>query len=67
MTANFVKGELVQWVNSDGQLCIDQIRQTWTGALFFWNNGFSVDDYPGLEKLDVSVPYFDNDVDFVND
>jgi len=57
----FIIGDLYQYVNSDGELCIDQIRKhSKTGEPYFWNSGFKPENYYGLEKLDVSVPYFNN-------
>lgn len=63
----FKVGELVQWVNSDGHLYIDLIRKNPNnGKLFFWNIDFDVEAYDGIEKLDVSVPYFDDETIFVD-
>jgi len=64
----FIIGDLYQWVNSDGELCIDKIKEhPETGEPYFWNIDFQPEQYFGLEKLDVSVPYF-NPLDvFVGD
>jgi len=55
----FKIGELVQWIGSDGQLFIDVIRKnTETGEGYFWNHDYDQEAYHGLQKLDISVPYF---------
>ena len=63
----FKIGELVQWENSDGKLCIDVIRKNpSTGKPYFWNIDFVPEQYPNLKKLDVSVLYFNDMDDFVD-
>ena len=48
------EGDLVEFVNSDGEKCQDVIRRdvnSPTRRLFFWNNQFDITDYENAEKI----------------
>ena len=44
------KGDVVSFVNSDGEKCTDKIRRRNDGKLFFWNNGFDIKSYRSANK-----------------
>ena len=45
------EGDEVSFVDSDGIKCTDKIRRREDGTLFFWNSGFSIDDYASAKKV----------------
>jgi hypothetical protein len=48
------EGDEVSFVNSDGIKCTDKIKRREDGTLFFWNNGFSIEDYSSAEKVSIT-------------
>ena len=47
-----VQGDLVYWINSDGDTVIDKIKKNYkTQELYFWNRNFKITHYRGLKKV----------------
>ncbi len=47
-----VQGDLVYWINSDGNIVVDKIKKNYeTQELYFWNRNFKITYYKGLKKI----------------
>jgi len=44
------EGDLVTFINSDGNICTKPIERRKDGTLFFWNSTSDIDDYHSAVK-----------------
>ena len=44
------EGDIVQFTNSDGDICRDEIRRRDNGTLYFFNSSFQIQDYQNAIK-----------------
>ena len=49
------EGDLVAFINSDGERCEDVIRKRKDGTLYFWNCNFEITDYKSAYRVDARV------------
>lgn len=48
-------GTLLVFTNSDGVECVEEVQEA-NGRLYFWNSGFTLQDYPTARIYDPRTP-----------